>query len=125
MWNFLVNTTRTSNLSVIVTTHYIAEAQRADRVGLMRHGSLLEEDSPSNIMARHRVNSLEDAFLEMCIKQNSSPQTPEILQPMTCESNEKDSMASSCKSGSNKSLRWQIVRELMKKQYRKFRRQPL
>lgn len=125
IWNFLMHATRTSDLAVIVTTHYVAEAQKADRVGLMRNGILLDENSPMDIMKRHKVQSLEDAFLEMCIKQNSSPISSEILQHVNCETEEKQSRKSSqCKS-SCKTLRWQVVRELMKKQYRKFRRQPL
>ena len=125
IWTFLVKTTRSSNLSVIVTTHYIAEAQKSDRVGLMRHGVLLDENSPSNILERHKVNSLEEAFLEMCIKQNSSPKSKEILQIKNCETNEEESEKTQNFEQPRSTLRWQIIKELMNKQYRKFRRQPV
>lgn len=32
IWNFLVETTRTSKLAVIITTHYIDEARQANSV---------------------------------------------------------------------------------------------
>lgn len=72
IWDFLWNTTRTTKLSVIITTHYIDEAQRADCVGLMRDGALMAQDSPANIMSRYGVGNLEEAFLEFCLKQNKT-----------------------------------------------------
>lgn len=34
IWDFLVETTRTSKLAVIITTHYIEEAKQANSVRL-------------------------------------------------------------------------------------------
>ena len=52
--------------TIIVTTHYIEEASKADRVGLMRNGVLLAEDTPASVMDSQGVNSLEEAFLALC-----------------------------------------------------------
>ena len=37
----------------MITTHYIEEARKADRVGLMRNGKLLAEQSPDFLMQRY------------------------------------------------------------------------
>lgn len=52
--------------SIIITTHYIDEAGKADRVGLMRDGILLAEDTPQAVMKSQNTTSLEDAFLALC-----------------------------------------------------------
>jgi ABC-type multidrug transport system ATPase subunit len=72
IWTFMLEITRTSKLAVIITTHYIDEAKQADRVGLMRNGILLAEDTPMNIISRHEVDNLEEAFLKLCMKRGVS-----------------------------------------------------
>lgn len=52
--------------TIVITTHYIDEASMADRVGLMRNGSLLAEDRPSVVMDSQNAKSLEEAFLILC-----------------------------------------------------------
>lgn len=52
--------------SIIITTHYIDEAGKANRVGLMRDGKLLAEDTPQAVMQSQDATSLEDAFLALC-----------------------------------------------------------
>jgi ABC-type multidrug transport system ATPase subunit len=66
IWNFMVDVTRSSKMSIIVTTHYIDEARQADCCGLMMNGVLLAEDTPRNIISRHGVENLEEAFLRLC-----------------------------------------------------------
>lgn len=72
IWDFLLDTTKHTKLAVIITTHYIEEAKMAHCVGLMRNGILLAEDSPSNICRRFNCDSLEDAFLQLCLRKGTS-----------------------------------------------------
>lgn len=67
IWNFLLIATKTSNLSVIITTHYITEAQQADRCGMMRDGILLTENSPRKIIENCNAENLDSAFLNLCL----------------------------------------------------------
>lgn len=41
----------------------------------MRNGTLLAEDSPTNIITRFHVESLEEAFLQLALKQESNLNT--------------------------------------------------
>lgn len=52
IWNHLVTLTQTEKITVIITTHYIEEARQANVVGLMRHGRLLAENSPEELLAQ-------------------------------------------------------------------------
>lgn len=67
IWQHLVTLTQTEKITVIVTTHYIEEARRANIVGLMRRGKLLAENTPEDLMAKHDSQSLEDVFLKLCV----------------------------------------------------------
>lgn len=67
IWQHLVTLTQTEKITVIVTTHYIEEARRANIVGLMRRGKLLAENTPDDLMAKHDSSSLEDVFLKLCV----------------------------------------------------------
>lgn len=49
--------------SILITTHYIDEARRCDRVGFVREGKLVAEGTPDGLLAATRTASLEDAFL--------------------------------------------------------------
>ncbi|CAG9797343.1 unnamed protein product [Chironomus riparius] len=87
IWDFLVETTRTSKLAVIITTHYIEEAKQANCIGLMRNGILLAEDSPQNILSHYEAESLEYAFLQLCVKHGVSDEVHSKLQQISTISN--------------------------------------
>jgi ABC-type multidrug transport system ATPase subunit len=41
------------------------EAERADRIGLMRAGKLIEEGAPQEIKQRHSAASIEEVFIKL------------------------------------------------------------
>ncbi|MFA5860274.1 MAG: ABC transporter ATP-binding protein [Candidatus Thermoplasmatota archaeon] len=51
--------------TILLTTHYMDEARRCQRVGLMRRGKLLCEGTPGEVMLKAGVDNLEDAFLKL------------------------------------------------------------
>ena len=51
--------------TILVSTHVMDEAERADRLGLIRGGRLLAEGTAPEILERARVDRLEDAFLAL------------------------------------------------------------
>ncbi len=52
-------------VTVVITTHYMDEAHRCSRIGLLRQGQLIAEGSPAEITESTGCQSLEDAFLEL------------------------------------------------------------
>jgi len=50
-------------VTVIITTHYMDEADHCSRVGLLRQGHLIAEGRPSDLKQSTQTKSLEEAFL--------------------------------------------------------------
>ncbi|RNA38959.1 ABC transporter G family member 20-like, partial [Brachionus plicatilis] len=73
IWSHLIDISKTSQTTIIITTHYIEEARKADRVGLIRNGRILAENSPEFLLETYCENSLENVFLKLCIKDESIP----------------------------------------------------
>ena len=53
----------TKSTTIIITTHYIEEAQAAQRVGMMRSGKLLAEGAPNDLLQKYQKPTLESIFL--------------------------------------------------------------
>lgn len=57
------------NVTVILTTHYIEEAETlCDRVAIMKQGRLLAVDTPDGLCRRLNCQNLEDAFIVLTAK---------------------------------------------------------
>ncbi|KAF6210614.1 hypothetical protein GE061_013721 [Apolygus lucorum] len=65
IWECFFELVKKKNKTIVITTHYIEEAKSADRIGLMRNGVLLAENSPQMLMERFDCDSLEDVFLHL------------------------------------------------------------
>jgi len=61
-------------VTVMVTTHFMDEAEYCDRIGLVYRGSLIAAGSPDELkqMAHETPNpTMEDAFIELVLRNNS------------------------------------------------------
>jgi ABC-2 type transport system ATP-binding protein len=51
--------------TILVSSHVMDEAERCQRLGLIRFGKLLSEGSPAEVRAAAGTNNLEEAFLKL------------------------------------------------------------
>ena len=51
--------------SILISSHVMDEAERCDRLGLIRFGRMLAEGTVAELMAKAGVDRLEDAFLKL------------------------------------------------------------
>ena len=54
-----------AGITILVTTHYMDEAERCERLAVISRGSLLAVGAPDEVKAHFRVNHLEDVFIEL------------------------------------------------------------
>ncbi|MFQ6126399.1 MAG: ABC transporter ATP-binding protein [Candidatus Heimdallarchaeota archaeon] len=64
-WGWFKEMAKTLGTTLIVTTHYCAEAENCDVVGLLREGSLIVEDTPSALKEEFNVETLEEVFIKV------------------------------------------------------------
>nr|AHK05672.1 ATP-binding cassette transporter sub-family H 103004 [Tigriopus japonicus] len=84
IWNHLTEMTDCfgKHCTIVITTHYIEEARQANRVGMMRFGKLLAEDSPEELLRRFSKPNLEDVFLDLCL-QDGDLETAKVREERT------------------------------------------
>ncbi|MYZ49471.1 ribosome-associated ATPase/putative transporter RbbA [Propylenella binzhouense] len=62
-WQILADLSRKDGVTIFVSTHFMNEAERCDRISLMHAGRVLVSDSPQAIVAKRSAGSLEEAFV--------------------------------------------------------------
>jgi ABC-2 type transport system ATP-binding protein len=63
VWNELTRLKNEFGKTIIVTTHVMDEAEKCDRLAMIREGIILTEGSPHDLMTQYDVARLEDAYL--------------------------------------------------------------
>ncbi len=62
-WRLLIDLSRNHNVTIFISTHFMNEAERCDRISLMHAGRVLVTDTPANVIKACDGSSLEDAFI--------------------------------------------------------------
>jgi ribosome-dependent ATPase len=62
-WEHLIELSRTDKVTIFITTHFMNEAMRCDRISLMNAGKVLVVDTPAGVIQRRQVATLSDAFI--------------------------------------------------------------
>jgi ribosome-dependent ATPase len=63
-WELLIGLSRDHGVTIFISTHFMNEAARCDRISLMHAGRVLETDTPAALIASAGVTTLEEAFIE-------------------------------------------------------------
>jgi ribosome-dependent ATPase len=62
-WSVLIDMSRNQGVTIFVSTHFMNEAARCDRIALMDSGHVLATDTPAALVAARGAKNLEDAFI--------------------------------------------------------------
>jgi ribosome-dependent ATPase len=62
-WRLMIELARRDKVTIFISTHFMNEAERCDRISLMHAGRVLESASPAQIMASRGADTLEEAFI--------------------------------------------------------------
>ncbi len=62
-WRLMIELARRDKVTIFISTHFMNEAERCDRISLMHAGRVLESAAPAQIIAKRGAATLEDAFI--------------------------------------------------------------
>ena len=74
-WDLLIRLSREDNVTVFLSTHFINEAERCDRVSLMHAGRILAMGTPHEIVTSQGSTSLGPAFIDLLQKAQARDET--------------------------------------------------
>lgn len=62
-WRHLVELSRRDQVTIFISTHFMNEAERCDRISLMHAGKVLDSDTPAALVQKRGAKTLEEAFI--------------------------------------------------------------
>ncbi len=62
-WRTLIDLSRNDGVTIFLSTHFMNEAERCDRISLMHRGRVLAVGAPHELVEQRGSHSLEDAFI--------------------------------------------------------------
>ncbi|WP_199540780.1 ribosome-associated ATPase/putative transporter RbbA [Paraburkholderia kururiensis] len=81
LWQILIDLARKDNVTIFISTHFMNEAERCDRISLMHAGKVLVSDAPANIVASRNAPTLEEAFIRYLQDAMGNEPPPAPLPP--------------------------------------------
>ena len=62
-WELLIDLSRNDNVTIFISTHFMNEGARCDRISLMHQGKVLITNTPKELISLKNKDTLEEAFI--------------------------------------------------------------
>ena len=62
-WELLIRLSRENGVTIFLSTHFMNEAERCDRMSMMHAGKVLAQGPPAQLVAERKAKNLEAAFI--------------------------------------------------------------
>jgi len=62
-WELLIRLSRENGVTIFLSTHFMNEAARCDRMSMMHAGKVLAQGPPADLVRERRAKNLEEAFI--------------------------------------------------------------
>ena len=80
-WRLLVELSRRDKVTIFISTHFMNEAERCDRMSMMHAGKVLDSDVPARLIEKRGAASLEEAFIDYLVEAGGADAEPEVIAP--------------------------------------------
>ncbi|KFZ28723.1 multidrug ABC transporter ATP-binding protein [Pseudidiomarina atlantica] len=90
-WQLLIDLAQQQQVTIFISTHYMEEATRCDRISLMHAGKIIVTDTPTAIMAKENAASLDDAFVQLLQRAQTDNVAPVATELLPSESSQRRS----------------------------------
>jgi ribosome-dependent ATPase len=80
-WRTLIDLSRNEGVTIFLSTHFMNEAERCDRISLMHRGRVLAVNAPKELVKERGSASLEDAFISYLEEAGGADKTKKTEAP--------------------------------------------
>lgn len=86
-WQHLIDLSRNDGVTIFISTHFMNEALRCDRMSLMHAGRVLDSASPQQLIENRQAETLEEAFIGYLMDAGAgTPQSEEADEVLETDS---------------------------------------
>ena len=78
-WRLLIALSRRDKVTIFISTHFMNEAERCDRMSMMHAGKVLDSDTPAALVVKRQAATLEEAFIGYLVE--ASGEAAPALEP--------------------------------------------
>lgn len=82
-WRHLVELSRRDQVTIFISTHFMNEAERCDRMSMMHAGKVLDSDRPAALVEKRGARNLEDAFIGYLLEASGEDAPATVTPPAT------------------------------------------
>jgi ribosome-dependent ATPase len=87
-WRTLIDLSRNDGVTIFLSTHFMNEAERCDRISLMHQGRVLAVGAPRELVKQRGSASLEDAFISYLEEAGGADKARKAEAPQPAEAPE-------------------------------------
>ncbi len=77
-WRLLIELSRRDKVTIFISTHFMNEAERCDRMSMMHAGKVLDSDRPAKLVEKRGANTLEEAFIGYLLEAEGAAQPSSV-----------------------------------------------
>jgi len=81
IWQLMIDLSRKDHVTIFVSTHFMNEAERCDRISLMNAGKVLVTETPAELVRQRGVKTLEAAFISYLKDANAEGGKAAVSEP--------------------------------------------
>lgn len=76
-WRLLIELSRRDRVTIFISTHFMNEAERCDRMSMMHAGKVLDSDVPARLVEKRGAQTLEEAFIGYLVEAGGGTPEPD------------------------------------------------
>ncbi|WP_322064331.1 ribosome-associated ATPase/putative transporter RbbA [Burkholderia ubonensis] len=76
-WQLMIELARRDRVTIFISTHFMNEAERCDRISLMHAGRVLASDAPAELVRQRGAATLEEAFIGYLVDAQRAGDAPQ------------------------------------------------
>jgi ribosome-dependent ATPase len=80
-WELILDLSRKDNVTIFISTHFMNEAERCDRISLMHAGRILTTGQPAKLVEESGLSTLEETFIAYLEKAQAGEQKTAAAAP--------------------------------------------